>query len=83
MSHVQRQSRLAAGSDSRRMELACPRFASLSRKQLRLTARPRVLAATLWGQVLGTGSRFLRDAQGSSREGCASQRNGAAAGKAR
>jgi hypothetical protein len=28
-----------------------------------------------WGQVLGTGSRFLGEAQGASRKGCDGQKN--------
>jgi uncharacterized protein involved in oxidation of intracellular sulfur len=42
-----------------------------------LERRPRLIS----GQVLGTGLRSLRDAQGSSMAGCDSQRNGLAAGK--
>jgi hypothetical protein len=58
------------------------RGSSRSRGRPFLRLRPRGIAASpmltktvSWGQVLGTGSRFLGEAQGVSRKGCDGQKN--------
>ncbi len=55
------------------IDVAHPRFARPGPKEVRLNAEPRLLARLVWGQVLGTGLRVLRETQGCSRAGSARQ----------
>jgi hypothetical protein len=70
---------ITTSSDRPRASTLRPAGSETESTQCRTGCWPRRIR----GQVLGTGLRFLREAQGSSREGASGSRNGLVAGKTR